>query len=704
MASHHNGRDRPTKSGECTVESKQTLFEKVELTKYFPQKLSLRDAVQIRKDTIRLSSNDDNIITPKIYPFIILQKIMAFDAECRMELSIGECGDDSVHPMDGLLALIYCSDNFLRQDLFSRLATCQIAVPLLLPHPDTRDPTLLMWALRAIVKEFKLPNEKAYSGRIINHSAPFVSFLRIGSNNTSKSAIMNGIMNAVSGTKTIMPFYDYDAPGGDNCRHLVEGLVEMSWYLPGDGLFPMPIAFANLHGDASDPELQKQVAFLSKKSFVNFVLLSNEALKEDAKRDHSIHVLRKLLQAPGGMIVVQAKGVKGLETQLKEYIGETSKCILVKHDKNLSSFIKMLQNTLRSKLLEVTSNDVSTETTACECSVAIDEGDADCVKGKQLMEELYTVIDGYRRENSARSPKDILPLQSENLLGEWAKLEKEQYRQRYGREIREKMKMIRRVQFEKVKEQYKKVGNVMPLFIKGLSWGKNVQLYFITWLRFALDDMSRILLPPFYAKIHQEREKLFEIQKKNKELSDVGKKPNEGAEKVCQQELKELDRQLVNASFGFEHLMREMGQMYEAVTACCDKNDTELSMVSVLPKIAAQMLYGGYSLELLDGDASHLPRTWIYVVLKSLKNLLRETNRFNPNVCVLSVLGLQSAGKSTLLNTVFGVQFSVSAGRCTRGAFMQLIPVHPSLHEKTGVHYFLIIDTEGLRAPELDSS
>ena len=69
---------------------------------------------------------------------------------------------------------------------------------------------------------------------------------------------------------------------------------------------------------------------------------------------------------------------------------------------------------------------------------------------------------------------------------------------------------------------------------------------------------------------------------------------------------------------------------------------------------------------------------------------------------MLSVLGIQSTGKSTLLNTVFGLQFSVSAGRCTCGAFMQLIPVHPSLHEKTGVHYFLVIDTEGLRAPELD--
>ena len=694
--------------------------------KYFPQKLSVRDAIEIREDTLQ-----DVSPASDLYPFVILQKIMAFDSKCRIVLENGMpeyyevdsdsdssegVNEDSVHPMDGLLALIHCSDNFLRQDLFSRLATCQIAVPLLLPHPDTRDPTLLMWALRAIVKEFKLPNEKTYSGRIITYPAPFVSFLRIGSTNTSKSAIMNGVMNVDSDCKTITPFYDYDAPGGDISRHLVEGLVEMSWYLPGDGLFPMPIAFTNLRGDASDPELQKQVMFLRRLSFINVILLSSGALEEECTREPSTNVLHNLLEAPGGMIVLQAKGVKGLKTQLKESIGETSKCIFVKHEKNFSSFVERLQNTLRSKLLEVTSKQISIVSTARMCNIPIDEDDADCVKGKQLMEELYAVVDDYRGRHPQRSPKDLLPLQSENLLGKWAELEKVQYRQRnkfqhkksigseeslavqYGEEIREKMERIRKGQSEKVNE-----GKVMPLFIKGLRQDKNVQLYCITWLRFALDDMSRKLLPPFYAKIHQKRHELFVIQKHNKELSDVGKKPNEDAEKVCQQELKELDRQLVNASFGFEHLMREMGQMYEAVTAQgCDIDVTELSMVSDLPKIAAQVIYDGYSLELLDGDASHLPRKWINAVLKSLQYLLNKTHGFDPKVCVLSVLGLQSAGNSTLLNTVFGVEFSVSAGRCTRGAFMQLIPVHPSLYENTGVHYFLVVDTEGLRAPELD--
>ena len=50
----------------------------------------------------------------------------------------------------------------------------------------------------------------------------------------------------------------------------------------------------------------------------------------------------------------------------------------------------------------------------------------------------------------------------------------------------------------------------------------------------------------------------------------------------------------------------------------------------------------------------------------------------NKKVYIVSILGIQSSGKSTLLNTMFGLQFPVSAGRCTKGAFMQLVPIDQS--------------------------
>jgi hypothetical protein len=46
---------------------------------------------------------------------------------------------------------------------------------------------------------------------------------------------------------------------------------------------------------------------------------------------------------------------------------------------------------------------------------------------------------------------------------------------------------------------------------------------------------------------------------------------------------------------------------------------------------------------------------------------------------------------------MFGLEFPVSAGRCTRGAFASLIPVSNSLKSASSFDYILIIDTEGLR-------
>ena len=145
------------------------------------QKLSRHEALQIRGDMC----NSD----PKLYPFIMLQKIMMFDPNCR--ISFPNYYDDiedenelpEIHPRDGLLALLHCSDNFVRQDILSRLAACKLAVPLLLPNPITREPTFLLWAMRSIVNEYLSHDETSYSDR----TDAFVSFLRIGNPLISKS-------------------------------------------------------------------------------------------------------------------------------------------------------------------------------------------------------------------------------------------------------------------------------------------------------------------------------------------------------------------------------------------------------------------------------------------------------------------------------------------------------------------------------------
>eukprot|EP00064_Thunnus_orientalis_P021227 superscaffoldBa00006313_g21384 len=50
---------------------------------------------------------------------------------------------------------------------------------------------------------------------------------------------------------------------------------------------------------------------------------------------------------------------------------------------------------------------------------------------------------------------------------------------------------------------------------------------------------------------------------------------------------------------------------------------------------------------------------------------------------------------------MFGVQFAVSSGRCTRGAFMLLIRVNEDVKKVLNCDFMVIIDTEGLKSPEL---
>jgi predicted GTPase len=63
---------------------------------------------------------------------------------------------------------------------------------------------------------------------------------------------------------------------------------------------------------------------------------------------------------------------------------------------------------------------------------------------------------------------------------------------------------------------------------------------------------------------------------------------------------------------------------------------------------------------------------------------------------VLSVVGPQSSGKSLLLNTLFGVNFLSSAGRCTRGVYGCLINIKNSAKYKQ----ILLLDTEGINSAE----
>ncbi|CAF1362305.1 unnamed protein product, partial [Adineta steineri] len=90
----------------------------------------------------------------------------------------------------------------------------------------------------------------------------------------------------------------------------------------------------------------------------------------------------------------------------------------------------------------------------------------------------------------------------------------------------------------------------------------------------------------------------------------------------------------------------------------------------------------GYPFEIIDGDNFHFQHSFLFQSLMPFHN---------QRTLVISIIGPQNSGKSTLLNYMFGTLFDVRDGRCTRGIYGSFVKSN-----RTDYDYILLIDTEGL--------
>ncbi|KAF4089086.1 hypothetical protein AMELA_G00062400 [Ameiurus melas] len=312
-----------------------------------------------------------------------------------------------------------------------------------------------------------------------------------------------------------------------------------------------------------------------------------------------------------------------------------------------------------------------TTTIAYEFGILIDEDNNDCQNAKENANAITSKI-----QDTLKFKEKQLPLQGE-IWKKLGKLEKEECRLRKAGdkniEMYKSELMDQKIELRKQQSSYE-MSEAMTCFISALSSSSLERSYFLKWMRMNLDNLSRT--------------KLSGLREMYKE------KCQESSEK--KEEIALLDRQISNSALGTEHFLREMGQLYEAAVTLPENTQSRQQMQH-LPKMCAKLLLNGFPLELVDGDASNIPLRWISDVLKELNALVQPKNK----IMVVTVLGVQSTGKSTLLNTMFGVQFAVSSGRCTRGAFMLLIKVADSFRDIFNCDHLMIIDTEGLKSPEL---
>ncbi|XP_070710856.1 up-regulator of cell proliferation-like [Pempheris klunzingeri] len=669
----------------------ESLLEDLGLEHHSKEKLSLSKTLQIDKRAI----TDEPAKCNSDLPWYFLKKLMMVnvtarnvkytsvcESTCEAESVITELDfDDLLHttnpdnrlnPLDIVTALFLCSDGFVQQEMALKMSMCQFSVPLLLPNCDTKQCTLMLWALRDIVKKYRPQSHSESKGfiedRIVVSELPMISFVRLGECSLSKSKILNELLS--NSQQYHDTFVHRNMECGDSPRRISDGLVEITWYLPCGNknmdIFSEPVAVANLRGDIGS--FETQFSFLCQTSAAVFVFFDN--LDSECKLlTNQHHKAQIFLVGNHQSKHFSVYALKKVATEL----GLSKSNIFIKTKQtNEADFIKHL----RKKVSDVVDNSKSKmgieqmAGIAHELGIGVDEDCPECQTAKENADAITAEI-----QDILKYKEDELPLQGQ-IWKELTCLEKEEFRLRkVGSENIEMYKSDLQVQKKNLRKKQNsyEMSNAMTCFINAISSPGIERCYFLKWMRMNLDNLSR--------------EKLSGLREQYKKKS----KDSENKE-----EIKEIDRQLSNSSLGTEHFFREMGQIYEA-SVSLPETDPSRQQLQHLPKLCAGLLLNGFPLELVDGDASNIPLTWVSDVLSQLNDLVSPKNK----ILVVTVLGVQSTGKSTLLNTMFGVQFAVSSGRCTRGAFMLLIRVNENVKKVLNCDFMVIIDTEGLKSPEL---
>ncbi|XP_041863275.1 interferon-induced very large GTPase 1-like [Melanotaenia boesemani] len=600
----------------------------------------------------------------------------SIDADDDAFLATNEDSNQSkqahVHPMDVQMAVFHCSDRFLKQNMITKMSQCQYALPLLVPDPVSMDIECPLWTFRKITKTWKktqgdLKTVTMKSMPICKAETPLVSFFRLGSLSLSKSQLMNTLINDRHST-----FFHRNCPGSTKSRHLMDGVAEITWYCPAgrpNDSFADCVAFCNLHGDSLLIEKQREI--LTEKSSVIVLLLPTLE-----KSENSWTVVSSLLKSTKPLICLIADSDCGA-VQAKP-----GKYKLGLKDRSQSDVSEQLKQII-GKILCGPHTTFQLESLAGVSGIRVDENDSVCQKGKSAAMKMVKMIEVM---DISKIKEKFLPCQGQ-LWHKWCRINKELYHLR-GNIEKEKEQKGKQLMEIRQKQCDASCSKLMKSFTKSLlNLPFKDKEYFLKWTQILIDGLSTDDLSSILQNYDETWSEVLDLKKKHDKSTLLKEK---------QEELEHLSKKLQSATFGLEHIFREMGQIYEAHESQKKQVGHQHTDWVKYPELAADLMISGYPMELMDGDAGHVPLTWISSLLQEVIKKLGDQRVF-----VLSVLGVQSSGKSTMLNAMFGLQFAVSAGRCTKGAYMQLVKLSDEIKNDYKFNYVLVVDTEGLRALEL---
>ena len=674
------------------------------MEEYYENKITWAQVVTITK----AECNNTNGLTviKRLFTLDYNASILSFDDDMTDGSSVDQADDaekgntasTKVHPLDVMNSIYNCSDPILLQILMEKLFVCRMSLPQVFPDKRKNESKFLLWSLRSIVPEWKSDDGTLNQQSLVEAKYPILSFLRIGHLERSKSKLLNYLLSPLQH----VTFFHRDCKHGMLERTDSNGTIESSWYLPTQNKsakFKNIFSVWNLRGNAAsfpkETGLLFQVSALVvlmmstssffRKEYENFinkyivpscqVLISLVCLPSDLQNKHDMQRLNTEIEDCRQIVKSCKAEVVGFVLDWRDKKVLNDENWKARHELHLCKFLSIHKST--STLTDFASS-------AQKLGFRIDQDDLCC---KEILDSAKTLLDSIKKIPFTERKIKLLPLQG-NLLKEYSDLKKRLHREKKSVALEEFI-VKNKIDQQKVRQkQY-------AAFYHGSQWCdfirqfiillNNIEInkieYLVVWTKHILDEWCRQPLRDLHAEYH----KLWNEIQTNGE-GDI-------------QKLRKLEHQLSDSSFGMEHILREFGQICESVLLRGFQSKVEKKQfIDTLPNLVAHLLLKGIPFELMNGDTASVPVEWVNAVFQEVIKIIGDKKIF-----VVSVVGIQSSGKSTLLNTLFGLQFAVSAGRCTRGVFCQLIPIDKETTELK-FDYMLVIDTEGLRAPELQEA
>ena len=602
------------------------------------------------------------------------------------------------HPLDVFLLVFLSCDLHLRQSLVRKMVSGRLAVPLLFTQKDGRDqfyPCMSFWALQSIVLEW---TEKEINMENTLSKGDFhsIGFMKIGSMAFSKSGLINHVLDIDRRFET---FLDEDVCS-DTTKKLSNGMIETAFYLPSgkEDFCHYATMIFNLRGDAMQHKYEaKAIAAISN---IMFVIVR----AEDLKVTENFELIKLMFkQRAGGStyLILTSDTFKNTEAEIQKNLSKISndmpypiyaykgnriqqRSVIAKEIRN---YIGASQPDDEEFALKST-NLSHIKNTLMHLGISTDMDTIECADGIKAATGVIDFSRDWLTKGNMTNFKSVhLKLQRST----WSKISMFQKEKQHLKRLSDVVEIgqidsgiesSREMQIEYLATLspfmhhfLEPLGEINKFSLKDLT-------YMIQSIKLHFDDMARKIIRPLrddYKNIWQQESP---SKKENIEIRS---------------RLENLEKELKTSVLGVEHIVRELAQMFEAYhflkhRVHSDKVqqliDSKGHVLSKLHIIASQLFLSGFPVEIMDGDVENIPIVWITNVFNEVKKSLKKS------IIVISVLGFQSSGKSTLLNAMFGCEFAVSAGRCTRGVFMQLVQI------KKGVDA-IVIDSEGMKAPEL---